>query len=350
MTDALHDRRSTWIVDLAVKADVMVGDGRPAGRDAFVEWLWETLGEDGLAGVFEGAVDVETAAAAGLVDSPLVLDAAEAPPERDWIAGMECGEVVCWFTDEAAARRAADGLARVAGCDVRGVRSEMTPRSVEAWRDGFGVVAVPGFGSVVPAWEPGHAVADASGAAIYIEPGAGFGTGLHETTQLCLAAISAWRGAGERMDRVLDFGSGSGVLAIAAAVLGAGHVDAVEIDGRVHDAIAANAARNQVAGRVGVMSHVPSSGSGYDLIVANIVAEVLLRHADDMCARLQRDAGGAVVGAVVLSGLLAADVGPVAAAFTKRLGVAPQIAVRGGWHCLRFSARPFPDDGGASCH
>ncbi|MEI6130430.1 MAG: ATP-binding cassette domain-containing protein, partial [Planctomycetota bacterium] len=80
---------------------------------------------------------------------------------------------------------------------------------------------------------------------IFIDPGAGFGTGLHETTQLCLRALAAWISEGGRIERVLDFGSGSGILGIAAAVRGAAVVHSIEIDSLVHDAIRANADRNR---------------------------------------------------------------------------------------------------------
>jgi ribosomal protein L11 methyltransferase len=348
MAEASDDRQAAWIVDLTVRADVTVGDDRPPGRDAFVEWLWEALSEHGLAGVFEGAVDVEAAAAAGLIDTPLVLDAAEAPADRDWVAGMGRGEMVCWFADEVGARRAAAQLARVGGCEVRGVRREVSPGENEAWREAFSPVVVPRFGQILPAWEPGDAAVSASGVTIFIEPGAGFGTGLHETTQLCLAAIRAWHGLGGRMNRLLDFGAGSGVLGIAAAVLGAEHVDAVEVDVRVHAAIASNAVRNGVAHRVGVASQSPPDGEAYDVIIANIVAEVLIREADELCGRVRRDASGGVVGGVVLSGLLAADVEPVATAYAERLGLAPEMTTLGDWTCLTFAARPS-GDGGRAC-
>jgi ribosomal protein L11 methyltransferase len=348
MADAARDRSGTWIVDLAVRADVTVGDDRPSGRDAFVEWLWETLGDHGLAGVFEGAVDVEAAAAAGLIDSPLVVDTAEAPADRDWVAGIGEGEMVCWFADEVAARRAAIQLARVGGCEVRGVRHEDRPGEDEAWRDAFSAVDVPRFGRILPAWEPGHPAVSASGVTIFIEPGVGFGTGLHETTQLCLATIRTWHEIGGGMDRVLDFGAGSGVLGIAAAVLGANAVDAVEVDGRVHAAIESNAGRNGVADRIVVSSQLPVGGAAYDLIVANIVAEVLINRADDLCDCVRRDAAGGVVGGVVLSGLLAADVEPVAAAYTARLGLTPTTTTLGDWWCLRYGPQPA-GDGGRGC-
>jgi hypothetical protein len=119
-----HDRGDTWVLDLAVAADVLVPDGCGAGRDAFIEWLWGTLGECGLAGVFEGAVDAAAAAAAGLIESPRVLDAAESPADRDWVAELPAATLSCWFTDELAARQAAVGLAGVPGCDVLAVRTE----------------------------------------------------------------------------------------------------------------------------------------------------------------------------------------------------------------------------------
>lgn len=348
MADASRDRSGTWIVNLAVRADVTVGDDRPSGRDAFVEWLWETLGDHGLAGVFEGAVDVEAAAAAGLIDSPLVVDTAEAPADRDWVAGIGEGEMVCWFADEVAARRAAIQLARVGGCEVRGVRLEDRPGEDEAWRDAFSTVDVPRFGRILPAWEPGHPAVSASGVTIFIEPGVGFGTGLHETTQLCLATIRTWPAIGGRIDRVLDFGAGSGVLGIAAAVLGANAVDAVEVDGRVHAAIESNAARNGVADRVVVSSQLPVDGATYDLIVANIVAEVLINRADDLCGRVRRDEAGGISGGVVLSGLRAAEVEPVTAAYHARLGMTPTTTSLGDWWCLMFGPQPSVD-GGRAC-
>lgn len=111
-----------------------------------------------------------------------------------------------------------------------------------------------------PAWEDGVAGIGGDGAAtIFIEPGVGFGTGLHATTQLCLAAIAARRHRGGSCDRVLDFSRGSGIVAIAAAVCGARQVAAIEIDDRVHGAIVANARRNGVADQVTVAATIPAA-------------------------------------------------------------------------------------------
>jgi ribosomal protein L11 methyltransferase len=344
-----HDRGNTWVLDLAVAEDVLVPDGCGSGRDAFIEWLWGTLGECGLAGVFEGSVDVEAAAAAGLIESPQVLDAAESPADRDWVAGLSIATVTCWFADEPAARRAAVAVAGVAGCEVLGVRTECHDADEASWRQSFAAIAVPGFGAVCPAWDEGESWASVHGSTIFIEPGAGFGTGLHETTQLCLAAIAGWAGQGGRLDRVLDFGSGSGILGIAAGVYGAVRVHAVEIDHRVHDAIRGNAARNGVIDRVVVMSELPADTEPHDLVVANIVADVLLQHAGPLVAAVRRDSARGLAGGVVLSGLLEEDVVRVAHVFTGLLGGPPVVTRRGEWRCLTFAPSTMANHGEPPC-
>ncbi|MFM7208059.1 MAG: 50S ribosomal protein L11 methyltransferase [Planctomycetaceae bacterium] len=336
-TDGGTGGDDVWAFDVALGAGLHHPDSGPLDRDTFVEWLWATLGDAGLAGIGEGAAGVEEAVAAGLVESALVLDAAEAPPDRDWVAGLPRGVLTCWFVDEAAARHAAAAIRVVAGCNVGGIRHEQTTVGDATWRDAFVAVDVPGFGVVRPAWEAGGAGTAGGRTTIFIDPGAGFGTGRHETTQLCLAAIAGWRDSGGRIDRVLDFGSGSGILGIAAAVLDAAHVDAVEIDARVHDAIRANAARNGVAARVCVAATLPPAGR-YDLVVASIVAPVLMAEADPLCAAVRRDAAGRLAGAVVLGGLLADEVPRLAVAYAARLGVEPTATTAGPWQCLRFAA------------
>jgi ribosomal protein L11 methyltransferase len=166
---------------------------------------------------------------------------------------------------------------------------------------------------------------------VVIDPGCGFGTGLHETTQLCLAALASCNQADAGMRRVLDYGSGSGILAIAAAVLGAEAVDAVEIDTRVHPAILDNARLNDAADRLRVAAQLPPIDEPYDVVVANIVAPVLLVDAPALCSRLRRG------GTLVLSGLLADDLPVVVHCFQSRLETVPQITSAGDWRCLTFT-------------
>jgi ribosomal protein L11 methyltransferase len=319
-----------WVVESVVADRLILPDGAAVGRDEFHGWLWEQA--QGLLGVNEGTMTAVDAAAQGLVASSLVIDAAAAPADRDWVARRPVASVEWWFADEAAARAAAALVANVGGCEIHGIRADDSADHDATSRAAFGPIEVPEFGVVQPAWEQGAAgVAPDGRATIFIEPGLGFGTGLHETTQLCLAAVSAWHRGGTRLDRVLDFGSGSGILGIAAAVLGAARVDAVEIDHHVHPAILANASRNGVAKRVVVTTDLPAESAPYDLVVANIVAPVLVEHAEALCRRVR-----AGHGCLVLSGLLADESPLVADRYTTELGCTPLVRERGDWRCLVF--------------
>lgn len=328
-----HPHVVAWVVDAAVAASVTLPDGEAVDRDGFHAWLWERTA--GLLGVDEGTVTAADAAARGLIPSRLVIDAAAAPADRDWVANLEVADEAWWFADEPAARAAVALVAEVHGCRLIGFHAADAADAVDheaASRASFGPIAVPGFGVVRPAWEEGVAGVAADGTTtISIEPGLGFGTGLHETTQMCLAALADRHRRGGRCGRVLDYGSGSGILAIAAAVLGSTRIDAVEIDDRVHPAIVANACRNGVVERLRVTSSLPSDGGAYDIVIANIVAPVLLQHAAVLCPRVAR--GG---GTVVLSGLLADDVPTVATRYAALLGCQPLVEERGDWRCLTY--------------
>jgi ribosomal protein L11 methyltransferase len=325
-----HPDVTPWVVEASVAASVTLPDGEAVDRDGFHAWLWERAA--GLLGVDEGTLTATEAAARGLIATWQVIDAAAAPADRDWVAALAVGDEAWWFVDESAARSAATLVAETHGCRIVSLHAADAVDHEAVSRASFSPIFVPGFGIVRPAWEEGVAEVAADGmATIYIEPGVGFGTGFHETTQLCLAAVADRHRHGGRCHHVLDFGSGSGILAIAAAVLGATRVDAVEVDDRVHGAIVANARRNGVIGRVRVTPSLPDDGEPYDVVIANIVAHVLLEHAPVLCRRVTRDGG-----MVVLSGLLADDVPAVADRYTAILGPQPLVEMRGDWRCLSF--------------
>jgi len=317
-----------WIVAVAIDTSVTLPDGGIVGRDEFHAWLWERA--EGMLGIDEGTVTAIDAAAAGLVPAWMVIDTAAAPPDRDWVADLAVACVEWWFADESSARSAAGLVADLTGCRIRGIRVD-EPVDHEQPAP-FGPVAIPGFGTVRAAGDEGEAGVDAKGAAtIFIEPGLGFGTGLHETTQLCLAALADRRRRNGRFDRVLDHGSGSGILGIAAAVLGAARVDAVEIDTNVHAALRDNARRNRVDDRLRLARDLPVATDPYDVVVANIVATVLLEQAAVLCGHVSRRGGE-----LVLSGLLADETPAVAERFATLLGMRPRITERGDWRCLSF--------------
>jgi len=326
----MNQSAETWIVSAHLDACLVLPGGEVVDRAGLHDWLWERAA--GLLGIDEGATTVAEAAAHGVAPDPLVVDTAAAPADRDWLAGLAVATVTWWFADETAARAAAALLSAVRGCRVDELGPHVPSDGEPDFQSSFPPVDVPGFGVVRPAWEAGRAGITGDDATIFVMPGLGFGTGLHETTQLCLAAVAARRRQGGRLDRVLDFGSGSGILAIAAAVLGAVEVDAVEVDDRVHAAIRENANRNAVTAGLHVLTTLPADTTAYDLVIANIVAPVLLEHAADLCARMRRPGGG-----ILLSGLRRHEVVTVADRFTALVGAQPLEQQRGGWHCLSFA-------------
>jgi ribosomal protein L11 methyltransferase len=182
---------------------------------------------------------------------------------------------------------------------------------------------------VAPRWEilPLDGDAGADALALRLAPGLGFGDGRHPTTQLSLQAIAALAPRG-RAWRLLDFGSGSGILSIAGARLGA-TVDAVEIDPRAVEHAGRNLRANGVAERIRQLSALGLATGPFDLIVANILRSVLLAFADELVGL--RACGGALV----LSGLVSTDVPEVIARYARPLaGARPEVYERDDWRAL----------------
>jgi ribosomal protein L11 methyltransferase len=155
---------------------------------------------------------------------------------------------------------------------------------------------------VGPSWH--QPPADCAAAIVRIDPGLAFGTGSHPSTRLVLGFLAEAIAGGER---VLDYGCGSGILAVAAARLGASEVDAVDIDAQSVETAAANAALNGIRLRAALPDAL--APRVYDVVVANILAQPLILLAPVLAARA---ASGA---RIALSGILSAQAGEVAAAY-----------------------------------
>lgn len=193
-------------------------------------------------------------------------------------------------------------------------------------RPPFAGVEVPPFWKIVPPGQSG----EGEGVRVVIQPGAGFGTGAHETTQLCLQAIAAGAPRGGRAWRMLDFGSGSGILAIGAAKLGA-TVEAIEIDERAIENAEENARLNSVADRIRHRRTLEGVQGPFELVIANILRQVLLDFAGALAARL--DPGGMLV----LSGLVSTDIPEVGVRYASLLGGRrPEVHERGDWRALAW--------------
>jgi ribosomal protein L11 methyltransferase len=175
---------------------------------------------------------------------------------------------------------------------------------------------------IVPSW---HEVPDPAALNIRLDPGVAFGTGSHPTTRLCLQWLAQTELAGKS---VLDYGCGSGVLAIAAAKLGAREVFGTDIDPQALDAARANSELNQVSARYTLPHELPEAR--FDVVLANILANPLRVLAPALLARV------APGGALVLAGLLNWQADDLLACYRE---VDAGVALRSwrddeGWTCL----------------
>ena len=172
---------------------------------------------------------------------------------------------------------------------------------------------------IVPSW---HETPDPAAVNLILDPGMAFGTGSHPTTRLCLEWLERNVSAA---CTVLDYGCGSGILAIAAARLGAGHVAGVDIDPQAVEAARANAERNGVTALF-ADSATPVAGE-YDVVVANILSNPLRVLAPAICAHVRSG------GKLALSGILREQIDEIIAIYAQWIPL--QVAdVREDWVCL----------------
>lgn len=206
-----------------------------------------------------------------------------------------------------------------------------------AWKAHFPVLRIGRRMVIRPTWRRHRRQPD--DVVIALDPGMAFGTGLHPTTRLCLAALESFaeRGAIDHgasdggAARVLDVGSGSGILAIAAGLLGAREVLAVDVDPIAVEASASNAARNKLARVIRAREGSAPSGEGpFDLVLANLIASLLVRLADGLVEDLRPG------GTLLASGIFANREADVVEAFTARgLRVADRWS-EGDWVALEI--------------
>jgi ribosomal protein L11 methyltransferase len=212
---------------------------------------------------------------------------AHIPDDESARAAIESTERALWHLQ-------AFGLRPMSGLRVRGV--EETDWT-EGWKAGYEPQRI-GRLVIVPSWldepmAPGEV-------AVRMDPGLAFGTGLHPTTRGCLTFLQR---LGPMPERVLDVGSGSGILALAALRLGAGHADCLDTDPVAVEATLANARANgledRVAARQGSLPDLPEA-EPYPLVLANLVAALLVQLAAPLAAHLA--AGGTLLASGIIEG------------------------------------------------
>lgn len=328
---------------LGVPKQVTLSNRKKLDRDDYFTWLWKQLIPFGLQGIHEGTLLSEEASQQGLETESWMIDSAEAPRERDWIKGQDQIRAELFFSTHE------DALGAKKKIELQGAHLT-SPHSIQLlgiekhpiedwdaqWKASFlgspAGVKIPPHWRILPPWPlPGQTILPHE-KVLKINPGAGFGTGTHETTQLCLQAISENWPNSLAQPRILDFGSGSGILSIGAALLG-GQVDAVEIDPLANDNARENAVINGVENQIHIQANLSSCLSTpiYDLVIANILKPVLLEFATELTQRL------APQGKLILSGLIEKDVQEIQNCYSNLLATRkPLIRALQEWRAIIF--------------
>ncbi|WP_198970239.1 50S ribosomal protein L11 methyltransferase [Xylophilus sp. ASV27] len=268
------------------------------------------------------SVSVEDADAQTDAEQALFGEPGMPPPKEGW----QRSRVLALFPSEAAAREAAALLSAqdfFAGCQVLEVAEVAEQDWVRLTQSQFAPVEITPHFWIVPTWHepPAQAVH-----VIRLDPGLAFGTGTHPTTRMCLRWIARQPAP---LGRVLDYGCGSGILAIGAAKYGAAEIDAVDID----EAAVQSTLQNAVANGAALQAGLPEQARGvYDTVLANILATPLKVLAPLLCAHV------APGGALVLAGILERQAGELQQAYAPCLAL--EVAdTQDGW-ILMTARRP----------
>jgi ribosomal protein L11 methyltransferase len=234
------------------------------------------------------SVSVEDADAQTPAEQALFGEPGMPPPKDGW----QRSRMVALFAQEAVAREAAVLLGAqdfFEDCQLLGIQTVEDQDWVRLTQSQFAPVEVTPDFWIVPTW---HEPPDQARQIIRLDPGLAFGTGTHPTTRMCLRWIARHDVQGQR---VLDYGCGSGILAIGAAKYGATNIDAVDID----EAAVTSTELNAQANGVQLQAGLPDKAQGqYQTVLANILATPLKVLAPLLCSYV------APGGHLVLAGIL----------------------------------------------
>lgn len=260
--------------------------------------------------ILSDALDALDALSVSVEDADAQTDAEQAlfgepgmPPPKD---GWQRSRVLALYATESLAQDAAVVLAAqdfFAGCQIMGINLVPEQDWVRLTQSQFAPVEITPDFWIVPTWHEPPAQAKKI---IRLDPGLAFGTGTHPTTRMCLRWIARQPDPARGLARVLDYGCGSGILAIGAAKYGAQDIDAVDIDDAAVESTRLNAQANDVTLRAGL----PDQVSGrYQTVLANILATPLKVLAPLLSSRV------APGGSLVLAGILERQADELVAAY-----------------------------------
>lgn len=253
------------------------------------------------------ALEALEALSTSVEDADAMTDAEQAlfgepgmpPPKEGW----QRSRMVALFAQEAQAQEAVHLLSAqdfFEGCRILGVQAVADQDWVRLTQSQFAPVEVTPDFWIVPTWHEPPAQARQI---IRLDPGLAFGTGTHPTTRMCLRWIAQHGVEGQR---VLDYGCGSGILAIGAAKYGASEIDAVDID----EAAVMSTVLNAEANGVSLVAGLPDKAQGrYQTVLANILATPLKVLAPLLCSYV------APSGTLVLAGILERQADELKAAY-----------------------------------
>lgn len=245
------------------------------------------------------SVSVEDADAQTPAEQALFGEPGMPPPKDGW----QRSRMVALFAQEAQAQEAQQLLSAqdfFEGCRILGVQLLADQDWVRLTQSQFAPVEITADFWIVPTW---HEPPEQAKQIIRLDPGLAFGTGTHPTTRMCLRWIAQ---NGVQGQRVLDYGCGSGILAIGAAKYGASSIDAVDID----EAAVTSTELNAEANHVQLLAGLPDKAKGqYQTVLANILATPLKVLAPLLCSYV------ATGGSLVLAGILERQADELKAAY-----------------------------------
>lgn len=267
------------------------------------------------------SVSVEDADAQTPAEQALFGEPGMPPPKDGW----QRSRMVALFAQEAAAKEAADLLGAqdfFEDCQLLGIQTVEDQDWVRLTQSQFAPVEVTPDFWIVPTW---HEPPEQARQIIRLDPGLAFGTGTHPTTRMCLRWIAQH---GVQGQRVLDYGCGSGILAIGAAKYGAMDIDAVDID----DAAVTSTELNAQANGVQLKAGLPDKAQGqYQTVLANILATPLKVLAPLLCSYVSPG------GHLVLAGILERQAEELKAAYAPWLAL--EVAdTQEGWILMTAKA------------